>query len=148
MGEAATPVGCMGELAPSVSDAVGARRRIYLAEIDFESLVPAASRPRKYQVVQRFPAVKRDIAVIVPESVVDSSIREVILAEGGSLVESVETFDVYEGEQIPEGTKSLAYGIVFRNPARTLKEQEIDELQKRMEERLASEFDGRIRMKE
>ena len=147
-GNEVTPIGCLGELAPSVSEAVGARRRVYVAEIDFEALVRPASKPRKYREIQKFPAVKRDIAVVVPQSVVDSSIRGVILAEGGSLVESVETFDIYEGEQIPEGTKSLAYGIVFRSPSKTLTEQEIDDLQKRMEERLASEFGGRIRTKE
>ncbi|MFH1314652.1 MAG: phenylalanine--tRNA ligase subunit beta [Candidatus Eisenbacteria bacterium] len=147
-GDAGLPIGSMGELAAPVSDATGARRLIYVAEIDFEHLIAPASRPRKYQDIQKYPAVKRDIAVIVPQSVVDSKIRAVILAEGGSLVESVETFDIYEGEQIPEGTKSLAYGIVFRSPARTLTEQEIDGLQKRMEERLFSEFGGKIRMKE
>jgi phenylalanyl-tRNA synthetase beta chain len=147
-GDGAIPIGCLGELGQAVSDAVGTRRRIYVAEIDFQTLIRPALKPRKYREIQKFPAVKRDIAVVVPQSVVDSSIRKVILAEGGSLVESVETFDIYEGEQIPEGTKSLAYGIVFRSPSKTLTEEEIDGLQKRMEKRLASEFGGRIRTKE
>jgi phenylalanyl-tRNA synthetase beta chain len=69
------------------------------------------------------------------------------MANGGTLVESVELFDVYEGEQIPRGTKSLAYAIVFRSPERTLTEAEIDKLHKGIEVALEADFGGKIRMK-
>jgi phenylalanyl-tRNA synthetase beta chain len=140
-------VGHLGEIAASISEAVGSRRRLYVAELAFDPMVEKVSRQRRYQGSRRYPGVKRDIAVVVPEDIVDFRIRQVILEEGGSLVESVDVFDVYQGEQIPEGTKSLAYRIVFRSPSRTLTEAEIDEIQKKIEARLTGEFDGRIRMK-
>ena len=88
---------------------------------------------------------KRDLAVVVPKEVVESQVRNVIMAHGGSLIERVEIFDVYEGERIPVGTKSLAYGIVFRDPGRTLTEAEVDDLQREVEEGLKTELGGTIR---
>jgi phenylalanyl-tRNA synthetase beta chain len=140
-------IGHIGEIAGPVCEAVGSRRRLYVAEIDFDCLIPPASRLRRYEDLGRYPSVKRDLALILPEDVLDSQVRDAILSEGGSLIESVEIFDIYEGEQIPEGTKSLAYGIVFRSPSRTLTEDEIDGLQKRIEDHLANELNARIRMK-
>jgi phenylalanyl-tRNA synthetase beta chain len=140
-------IGYLGEVAPPICEAVGSRRRLYLAECDFELLRSASAATRRFTDLDRYPAVKRDIAIIVPEGVADSEVRGAVLSEGGHLVESVEIFDVYEGDQVPEGTKSLAYGIVYRSRERTLTEQEVDSLQKKIEERLIKDFDGRIRTK-
>lgn len=146
-GDDRIPVGHLGEIVAPVRDAVGSRRRLYVAEIEFDPLIDPASSRRRYEGLNRYPAVKRDIAIVVPKEIMDSQIRGVILSEGGALVESVEVFDVYEGEQIPPGTKSLAYAIVFRSPSRTLTEADVDQLQKTIEERITSEFGGKIRMK-
>ena len=118
-----------------------------MAEIDFNCLIPLALRLSRYEDPGRYPSVKRDLALILPEDVLDSQVRDAILSGGGSLIESVEVFDIYVGEQIPEGTKSLAYGIVFRSPSRTLTEDEIDGLQKKIEDHLAGELGAKIRMK-
>jgi phenylalanyl-tRNA synthetase beta chain len=83
----------------------------------------------------------------VPEAIRESRVRDLILAEGGALIESLEVFDLYRGEQIPKGTKSLAYGILYRSESRTLVEDEVDKLQQRMEERLSKELGARIRAK-
>ncbi len=140
-------LGFLGELVPPISEAVGSKRRLYVAELDFAPLLLVASGPTRHKEIPKYPGVKRDIAVVVPEGVKESQIREVILAEGGPLVESVEIFDLYRGEQIPKGTKSLAYGILFRSESRTLKEEEVDELHKKIEERLNKEFGAKIRTK-
>jgi len=140
-------IGYLGEMAPDVCEALGSKRRLYIAELDFQRLREAAGDSGRYRSLDRYPAVKRDLAVIVPKKIMESQVRSVILANGGSLVESVDLFDVYEGEQIPPGTKSLAYAIVFRSPERTLTEAEIDSLQKDMENALESDFGGKIRMK-
>jgi phenylalanyl-tRNA synthetase beta chain len=140
-------IGYLGELAPNICEALGTKRRLYIAELNFHLLREAAGEAGGYRSLDRYPAVKRDLAVIIPKKILESQVRSVILANGGSLVESVELFDVYEGEQIPPGTKSLAYAIVFRSPERTLTEAEIDSLQKNMENALESDFGGKIRMK-
>jgi len=138
-------IGYLGEVAPLIAEAAGSRRSLYVAEIDLESFLLPAVMAKKYSGVQRFPAVKRDLAVVVPKEVVESRVRSVIIAHGGSLIERVEVFDVYEGEHIPDGTKSLAYGIVFRDADRTLTEAEVDNLQRQIEEGLKSELGGTIR---
>jgi phenylalanyl-tRNA synthetase beta chain len=140
-------IGYLGELAPQVSEALGSKRRLYIAEIDFRQIREAARTSGRYRSLDRYPAVKRDLAVIIPKKILESQVRSAILANGGSLVESVELFDVYEGEQIPPGTKSLAYAIVFRSPERTLTEAEIDSLHEDIEKALERDLDGKIRMK-
>ena len=145
LGGESREIGYLGEIGPQVSEAAGSRRKLYVAEIDFEQLVHPAAGAKKYSGLQRFPAVKRDLAVVVPKEVVESQVRNVIMAHGGSLIERVEIFDVYEGERIPVGTKSLAYGIVFRDPGRTLTEAEVDDLQREVEEGLKTELGGTIR---
>ena len=138
-------IGYLGEVAPQFAEAAGSRRRLYVAEIDLESFLRPAAGAKKYRGLQRFPAVKRDLAVVVPKEVVESRVRSVIMAHGGPLLERVEVFDVYEGENVPAGTKSLAYGIVFRDPDRTLTETEVDELQHQVEKGLKTELGGTIR---
>jgi phenylalanyl-tRNA synthetase beta chain len=141
-------VGYLGQVTTGISDALGSRRRLYVAELDFEPIAEAADRTRRFSGLPRFPAVKRDLAVVVSENVPESRLRELIRTEGGALVESVELFDVYQGEQIPAGTKSLAYAIIFRSPSKTLKEGEVDDLQKSIERKLNSEFGGTIRARD
>ncbi len=140
-------IGYLGELAPDVCEVLGSKRRLYIAEIDFKQVREAVRGAGRYRSLDRYPAVKRDLAVTIPKKILESQVRSVILSNGGSLVESVKLFDVYEGEQIPSGTKSLAYAIVFRSSERTLTEAEIDSLQKDMEKALESDFGGKLRMK-
>ena len=120
---------------------------MYLGEIDFDPLVEPASRVKTFEGIPRYPAVKRDIAVVVPDEVRESKVREVIMRQDRSLIKSVRLFDVYRGEQIPKGTKSLAYGMVFRSDSKTLTEDEVDRLQKRIEQSLADRFAASIRTK-
>jgi phenylalanyl-tRNA synthetase beta chain len=140
-------LGYLGELAPQICEGLGSRRKLYVAEIDFDELIRPAVLTRKYAGLHKFPAVKRDIAVVVPKDVAESQVRGVIMGGGGELVESVELFDVYEGERIPSGTKSLAYGIVLRDSKRTLAEAEVDDLQREIEAGLREELGGTIRAK-
>jgi phenylalanyl-tRNA synthetase beta chain len=143
----AVDLGYLGEVAPQISYALGSRRKLYVAEVDFEGLIQPVVRTRKYTGLHKYPAVKRDIAVVVPKEVAESRVRDVIIKRGGQLIESVEIFDVYEGERIPAGTKSLAYGIVLRDPKRTLTEGEVDDLQREIEASLKKELGGAIRAK-
>jgi phenylalanyl-tRNA synthetase beta chain len=138
-------IGYLGEVARGISEDAGSRRRLYVAEVDFDRLVRPAAYTRKFTGLQKYPAVKRDLAVVVAKEVVESRVRDVIMACGGSLIEAIEVFDVYEGENIPAGAKSLAYGIVFRDSSRTLTEAEVDDLQRKIEKGLSQELGGTIR---
>ena len=138
-------LGWVGELAPSICEGLGSKRRLYVADIDPMPLVESAEKMPRYKEVPKYPAVKRDLAVVVPESVREGEVSRMILEEGGPLVSELDVFDVYRGKQIPEGTKSLAYAIAFRSDSRTLKEEEIDDVQRKIEQRLGAQFGARIR---
>ncbi len=114
-------------------------------EIDLAALAEVASLGREqYEDVTSFPAVLQDLAAVVDEGVPAAQVREAVLAGGGELLRSAEVFDVYRGEQVGEGRKSLALRLTFRAPDRTLTDDEVGELRERIRERL-SEVGGSLR---
>lgn len=138
-------VGYVGELNPAVAEEMDLMRKVFVAEVDLDALLERMPAGLRYEKTPRFPALKRDIAVIVPEGVPEADVRSAVIAEGGSLLKRVDLFDVYRGEQIPEGTVSLAYSIVFQSEERTLQEDEVSGLQKKIEDTIANRFGGRLR---
>ena len=120
-----TVVGYLGEVHPDVADAYGIGEKAYIAVIDMPEIVERATFDRKYEGIARFPAVTRDISMVVPKSIMVGQIEEVIEKKGGSYLESYALFDLYEGAQIKPGFKSVAYSIVFRAKDKTLEEADI-----------------------
>ncbi len=118
-------IGYLGEVHPTVAASYGIVERAYVAVLDMPSIVEEATFDRKYEGIARFPAVTRDISMTVPKSVRVGQIEEMIAVRGGKILESYELFDVYEGSQIQDGYKSVAYSIVFRAKDKTLEESEI-----------------------
>ena len=112
--------GVIGELHPDVSARFGIAERVCAAEISYELLVSYADMNRVYQPLPRYPAVLRDIALIVDDNTPVSVLLGVIKKRGGRILEKAELFDVYRGRQVPEGKKSLAFGLTFRDPEKTL----------------------------
>ncbi|MDO4473145.1 MAG: phenylalanine--tRNA ligase subunit beta [Eubacteriales bacterium] len=131
-------VGYLGEVHPDVADNYGIGERAYIAVIDMPEIVARATFDRKYEGIAKFPAVNRDISMVVPKSILVGQIEEVIAKCGGAYLESYALFDLYEGAQIKEGFKSVAYSIVFRAKDRTLEEADItkamDKILKNLEE--------------
>ncbi|MCI8586804.1 MAG: phenylalanine--tRNA ligase subunit beta [Lachnospiraceae bacterium] len=127
-----TKIGYMGEVHPLVLNAYGIGERAYVAVLDMPSIVEKATFDRKYEGIARFPAVMRDISMVVPKEVMVGQIEEIISVRGGKILESYELFDVYEGEQIQEGCKSVAYSIVFRAKDKTLEEAEVSAAMKKI----------------
>ena len=121
-------VAYMGEIHPEVNDNYGIKQRVYVAVIDMPLLVEKATFDRKYEAVAKFPAMKRDLSMTVSKDVFVGQIESVIVKNGGKLLESVELFDVYEGNQIKEGYKSVAYSLTFRAKDRTLEEAEVNKI--------------------
>ncbi len=127
-----TLIGYMGEVHPTVASSYGIGDRAYVAVLDMPSIVEKATFDRKYEGIARFPAVTRDISMVVPKQVLVGQIEEIIAVRGGKILESYELFDVYEGAQIQEGCKSVAYSIVFRAKDKTLEEAEITAVMKKI----------------
>jgi len=118
----------MGEVAPSLARQMGLERPAWAAILDLGAVMQAAPGMRRYQEVPRFPASKRDLAVIVPPGMRHVDLAAVIRAAGGGLLQSIKLFDVYkfrDGEHA--GRSSLAYALEFRSPERTLTDREVEE---------------------
>ncbi|HEY8414621.1 MAG TPA: phenylalanine--tRNA ligase subunit beta, partial [Thermaerobacter sp.] len=132
-----TEVGWLGELHPDVTEAWDAGSRVVAAELDLRALVPYVRSVPSYRPVPRFPAVRRDIAVLAPADLPAAAIEERIRAEAGELLEDVRLFDVYRGEPVPPGQVSLAFALTYRAADRTLTDEEVDALHARVRDALA-----------
>lgn len=119
------PVGYMGELHPSVVEAFDLEGRAVGLEIELEPVL-ALDIPRQARPLPRFPAVNRDLGVVVAEAVDAAALYRTIREAGGELLESATAFDEYRGSQIADGCKSVAFTMTFRSPERTLTDAEVD----------------------
>ena len=120
-------VGYLGEVHPDVADAYGIGTKAYVAVLDMPEITERATFDRKYTGIAKFPAVTRDISMVMPKEILVGQVEEVIEKKGGAYLESYALFDLYEGAQIKEGYKSVAYSIVFRAKDKTLEEAEISQ---------------------
>ena len=125
-------VGYLGEVHPLVCKNYDMATRAYVAVIDMPCIVEKATFDRKYEGIARYPAVSRDISMVVPKHVLAGQIEAVISQRGGKILESCELFDIYEGEQIREGYKSMAYSVTFRAKDRTLEEGDVTAVMKKI----------------
>ncbi len=125
-------IGYLGEIHPEVADNYKIGDRAYVAVIDMPSMIPFTSFDRKYTGIARYPAVTRDISMVVPKNILVGQIEEVIEQRGGKILENYELFDIYEGAQILAGFKSVAYSITFRAADHTLEEQEVSGVMKKI----------------
>ena len=121
-----TVIGYLGEVHPEVSEAYGIGERVYIANIDMPEIVARANFDLKYKGIAKYPAVTRDISMVMEKSIMVGQVEEVIRKCGGKLLEECKLFDVYEGSQIKEGFKSVAYSISFRASDRTLADQDVN----------------------
>ena len=120
-----TVVGYFGEVHPLVQEAYGIAERTYVANIDLSVICKKANFTVKYEGIAKFPSVVRDISLVMDKSLTAGEIEKIIRSESGAILESLELFDIYEGERIGTDKKSMAYSITFRNKEKTLEESEI-----------------------
>lgn len=125
-------VGFLGEVHPMVVSNYDMKGRVYIAVLDMPSVEPFATFERKYEGVAKYPAVNRDISMVVPKEVLVGQIEAMIEQRGGKILESYNLFDIYEGEQIKEGYKSVAYSICFRAKDRTLEDNDVNSAMKKI----------------
>ena len=118
-------LGYIGEVHPAVCDNYAIGTRAYVAVIDIMNVLDFATFDRKYEGIAKYPAVARDISLEVPKNVLAGDIEGVIAQRGGKILESYQLFDLYEGDQIKDGYKSMAYSVTFRAKDRTLEESDV-----------------------
>ncbi len=118
-------IGALGEIHPEVTASYEIDMRVYGLEVDFEKVMEAAETMRYFSPLAKYPAVSRDIALLVDEEVTVGRMQQVIQEAGTDLLERVELFDVYRGNQVEPGKKSCAFNLVYRGKDRTLKEEEV-----------------------
>ena len=136
-------LGIVGKVHPKVAEAFEINEPIYLLEINVTALLPLTTRHKRYQPVPRFPSIVRDIALIVDARTTHRQVEEII--KGFPLVAKVTIFDVYSGKPVPPGKKSLAYRIVYQSPTHTLVDEEVNEVQKKILEKLGQQLGATLR---
>ncbi|MDE5697032.1 MAG: phenylalanine--tRNA ligase subunit beta [Lachnospiraceae bacterium] len=125
-------IGYLGEVHPEVADNYDIDTKVYIAVLDMPEILPFASFDRKYEGIAKYPAVSRDISMVVPKNILVGDIEKVIEQRGGKILEEYQLFDIYEGSQIKSGYKSVAYSITFRAKDRTLEESDVSGAMKKI----------------
>lgn len=138
-------IGYVGELHPDTLENYSIGTKAYVAVIDVDVLVEKADFNRTFKQLPKFPAMQRDIAMLVEDKVIVKDIEDIIRQKGGKLLESVELFDVYKGKQIQEGYKSVAYSISFRAEDRTLTDEEVNAPMKKILAELEAKLNAQLR---
>ena len=118
-------IGYLGEVHPTVAANYAIKERVYIAVIDMPEIVSRASFDYKYEAITNFPVSSRDLSMVVPKNILVGDIEKVFEENGGKYLENYELFDVYEGEQIEKGFKSVAYSLKFRGKNKNLEESDI-----------------------
>ncbi|ARI76852.1 phenylalanine--tRNA ligase subunit beta [Halobacillus mangrovi] len=119
-------IGFIGQVHPKLQKGLGLKET-YVFDLNAEELFSQYTKEEAFQAIPRFPSVSRDVALVVDESISAGAIASTISEAGAPLVKDVQVFDVYQGEHLPEGKKSLAFNLLYLDPQRTLKDEEVEE---------------------
>lgn len=138
-------IGVMGQVNPKVADYFDISDEVYALEICFEDLYALSNTEKKYTPLPKYPAMKRDFAMVVVENILVGDLEKDIRSTAGELLESVELFDIYRGSPVPEGSKSVAFTLVYRAKDRTLKEAEVTEINTKVLVSLKDKYNASLR---
>ncbi len=139
-------IGVFGELHPDTLENYDIGRKVYMAEMDFELLLTYARDNKSYKPLPKYPAITRDIALLVKDEVFVKEIEDIIKENGKDLLESFKLFDVYKGNQIEKGYKSIAYSIVYRSEEKTLTDEEVNAVHENIVKQLSEKLDANLRL--
>ena len=139
------PLGLLGEVHPLMRQRFDLAERIWLLALDLERLLPLATGERRHVPLPKFPPVVQDIAVVVDATMPAARVAETIRQAAGGILAGLQLFDVYQGEPIPAGQKSLAYSLTYQAPDRTLTDEEVARTRERIVQRLARELGAILR---
>ncbi|QTL98580.1 phenylalanine--tRNA ligase subunit beta [Iocasia frigidifontis] len=138
-------IGYLGELLPAIITELDLKERTALFQLDLTAVIKAVNLDKKYSKLPKYPAVERDLAILVKNEINSGEILRLLKREAGDILKKVEIFDLYEGDQIPEGLKSLAFKLLFQAEDRTLRDEEVNELFNKILKLLRNFFSAEIR---
>lgn len=140
------PVGVLGELHPDVAVRFDLPGRTFVAELDLEAILARAVLQPRFSGLPRYPAVRRDVAVVAPEALSHAAVESALREAAGTMLETVELFDVYTGPPLDAGMRNLAYALTLRAPDRTLTGDEVEAIIRSIYEEVPARLPVRIRM--
>ena len=140
-----TPVGWLGQVHPEVAEEYGLTKKAFIMELDLQVLAAFRETALLFEPLPKFPALERDLALVLPQTVPAAEVAAKIEAITKHLVERVELFDVYQGEQVPPGMRSLAFKLVYRSKERTLTDAEVNQLQTELLATLNNAYGATVR---
>lgn len=138
-------IGLIGGVSKAILELFEIKDKVLWAEIDLEKVFSRVPRRKEFSALPKFPPVDRDIAVVVDDKLLSRKIADKIREAGGNMVEEVALFDVFSGQQIPAGKKSLAYAIRYRSPEKTLTDEEVDEIHQKVISELEKSYGAILR---
>jgi phenylalanyl-tRNA synthetase beta chain len=138
-------MGVFGEIHPEVQNRYDIPEKVYLFELDFERLIGRAGEEKRFQSLPRFPAVYRDLSVVVDKQVEVGRLIEAIRASQEPFMDEVRLFDIYQGAPIPEGKRGVSCRIRYRADDRTLTDDEVNQRHERVTGRLRETFSVELR---
>ena len=138
-------IGTFGELHPDVIENYNLGQRVYVAEINIDTVFENLNLTKSYNPLPKYPSTSRDIALLVKDEVIVKQIEDIIKANGEDLVESYKLFDVYKGAQIEEGHKSIAYSITYRSKDKTLTDEDVAKVHEKILSELSEKLNANLR---
>lgn len=138
-------LGVIGEIHPDILENYHIKERVYISELDFDTIIEIANLERQYKPLAKYPAITRDLAIVLDREILVKDIEEKILENGEGLIEKVDLFDVYMGKQIPEDKKSIAFSVTYRSSERTLKDEEVTKVHNNIISKLEETFEANLR---
>ncbi|HCL81465.1 MAG TPA: hypothetical protein DHW81_04320 [Nitrospiraceae bacterium] len=141
-------VGYVGSVSPAVIDVLDIKAHkpaVVVMELDIDKLMPYTMQVVKYRALPKYPHVERDTALVVDSSIEASAIVAWLKSYASDMIEDIHIFDVYQGKNIPEGKKSIAFNVRYRAAGRTLKDEEVDALHKSLVDYILDKTNGQLR---
>jgi phenylalanyl-tRNA synthetase beta chain len=138
-------IGVLGKIKPAILKSFSIKQDVYFFDFNLDQVALIEPAPKSFQSLPKFPAVHRDIAMLVPEGIAAGDILVTVKNSGNQLLESVELFDIYRGESVETGYKSVALAITYRSDKETLDDSKVDKIHQKIINLIESEFSGRLR---
>ena len=138
-------LGQMGQMSPGLAKKYDLRDAVFLAELNLDQLLARRNPAKPFKPLPQFPAIRRDVAMLVPEATTHEVVLQVVKQAKPANLEAVELFDVFRGKHVPEGQKSLAYAFTYRSPEKTLTDAEVNMAQAKVVEALKMQLKATVR---
>lgn len=139
------PLGEMGQLSPALQKRYDLRDAVFLAELNLDQVLARRVSAKTFKSLPQFPAIRRDVAMLVPESTAHEAVAAVVKQNKPANLEKFEPFDVFRGRNVPEGRKSVAYAFTYRNAERTLTDAEVNTAHEKLVEQFKQTLHATVR---